>query len=105
VTLALHVPGGDAERLGARIAARLEAHGHAGDALPDLALCRPGGGTLAGLVAAADAVLLDAGGPRADLTRRAARVLAAGDAAQLHAFRRELRPAASHHDTPVPAAA
>jgi glycosyltransferase involved in cell wall biosynthesis len=105
VTLALHVPGGDAERLGARIAARLEAHGHAEDSLPDLALCRPGGGPLAGLVAAADAVLLDGAERRADLTRRAARLLAADDAAELDAFRRELPPAASHHDTPVPAAA
>jgi len=77
VTLALHVGEGDAETLAARILARLEAAGHEPDALPDLALCPPGGAPLASLVLAADAVLVaDPACAPPELVRRAARILA-----------------------------
>jgi glycosyltransferase involved in cell wall biosynthesis len=78
VTLALHLPAGDPSALAARILARLEAAGHAEYALPDLALCEPESVSLASLVAAADAVLVDApSAERPELCRRARRVVAA----------------------------
>ena len=79
ITLALHLPGGDPAELAGRILARLEASGHSEADLPDLALCEPESVSLASLVAAADAVLVDpqsAGRP--DLCRRARRLLEAG---------------------------
>jgi len=76
VTLALHISSGDPNAIATRIMGRLEAAGHPEDALPDLALCEPDGAALASLVAAADAVLLDAGsGARPELCRRARRLL------------------------------
>ena len=76
ITLALHLPAGDPAALAGRILARLEAAGHREDTLPDLALCEPESVTLASLVAAADAVLVDpASAARPELCRRARRVL------------------------------
>ncbi|HEX6458945.1 MAG TPA: glycosyltransferase [Thermoleophilaceae bacterium] len=76
ITLALHLPAGDPAVLAGRILARLEAAGHSEHALPDLALCEPDSVTLASLVAAADAVLVDpASAGRPELCRRARRVL------------------------------
>jgi glycosyltransferase involved in cell wall biosynthesis len=78
VTLALHLPAGDPSELAARILGRLSAAGLADDDLPDLALCEPDSASLASLVAAADAVLVDPGDAgRPELTRRARRVLLA----------------------------
>jgi glycosyltransferase involved in cell wall biosynthesis len=79
ITLALHLPEGDPAELAGRILARLETSGHSEADLPDLALCEPESVSLASLVAAADAVLVDpqsAGRP--DLCRRARRLLEAG---------------------------
>ena len=78
VTLALHLPAGDPSELAGRILARLQAAGLAEDELPDLALCEPDSASLASLVAAADAVLVDpSDAGRPELTRRARRVLLA----------------------------
>jgi hypothetical protein len=78
VTLALHSPAGEPNAIAARILARLEAAGHSEDTFPDLAVCDPDGATLASLVAAADAVLVDPGSaPRPELRRRARRLLEA----------------------------
>lgn len=78
VTLALHLPAGDPAALAARILARLEGAGHSADELPDLALCEPDSVSLASLVAAADAVLVDASSEgRPELCRRARRIVPA----------------------------
>jgi glycosyl transferase family 1/glycosyl transferase family 4 len=78
VTLALHLPAGDPAALAARILARLEAAGHGEAELPDLALCEPESVSVASLVAAADAVLVDAArANRPELCRRARRVVPA----------------------------
>jgi hypothetical protein len=78
ITLALHLPGGDPSELAGRILGRLTAAGRAEDSLPDLALCEPDSVSLASLVAAADAVLVEpASAGRPELTRRARRVLMA----------------------------
>ena len=68
VTLALYVPGGDADALVERILGVLADAGHAEDALPDLALCEPSGAGRAGLVAGAAAVLVAAGDERPEQT-------------------------------------
>jgi hypothetical protein len=78
VTLALHVPDADAERLGGAIVAALEAAGHPADSLPDLALCPQSEATAFALTASADAVLADSS-DRPDLYRRARRVLRTPD--------------------------
>jgi hypothetical protein len=78
VTLALHVPDAEAEALGGRIVAGLEAAGHPADSLPDLALCPHSEAPAIALAASADAVLADAGADRSarpDLFRRARRVI------------------------------
>ncbi len=78
VTLALHLPSGDAAELAGRIVARLEAAGHEEADLPDLALCEPDSVSVASLVAAADAVLVDASQlDRPELCRRARRIVPA----------------------------
>jgi glycosyltransferase involved in cell wall biosynthesis len=79
ITLALHLPeGGDPNALAERVLGRLHAAGHSDHDLPDLALPEPGSVSLASLVAAADAVLVDpASVGRPDLCRRARRVLEA----------------------------
>jgi glycosyltransferase involved in cell wall biosynthesis len=78
ITLALHLSAGDPAELAGRILGRLTAAGHSEDTLPDLALCEPESVSLASLVAAADAVLVDpASADRPELTRRARRVLEA----------------------------
>jgi glycosyltransferase involved in cell wall biosynthesis len=80
VTLALHVPDADAEAIGGRVVASLEAAGHAADTLPDLALCPFSEATAVALSASADAVLADAATDRSarpDLFRRARRVVEA----------------------------
>jgi hypothetical protein len=78
ITLALHVPDADAEAIGGRIVASLEAVGHAADELPDLALCPYSSASAIALAASADAVLADAAADRSgrpDLFRRAPRVV------------------------------
>jgi glycosyltransferase involved in cell wall biosynthesis len=83
-TLVLHVPDADAEALAGRIVARLEADGHAADALPDLALCPYSEATAVALAASADGVLADAGSDlaaRPDLFRRARRLIEAAPGA------------------------
>jgi hypothetical protein len=78
VTLALHISGGDLSELAGRITARLQAAGLAEDNLPDLAVPEPDSVSLASLVAAADAVLVDpASVDRPELARRARRLLVA----------------------------
>jgi glycosyltransferase involved in cell wall biosynthesis len=94
VTLALYLPDQDPTQLAGRIMARLEAAGLAEDDLPDLALCEPDSASIASLVAAADAVLVDpASAGRPELTRRARRVVMAVPA-ELLDYAAELRPAA-----------
>jgi len=79
VTLALHFTGDDVGELGGRIMARLQAAGLDENDLPDLALPEPGSVTLASLVAAADAVLVEpASAGRPELSRRARRLIVAG---------------------------
>jgi hypothetical protein len=78
VTLALHVPDEQAEELGGRIVAGLEAAGCPADTLPDLALCPYSEASAIALAASADAVLADPGADRSarpDLFRRARRVI------------------------------
>jgi glycosyltransferase involved in cell wall biosynthesis len=78
VTLALYVPDADAEAIGGRIVASLEAAGHAADTLPDLALCPHSEAPAIALAASADAVLADPATDRSarpDLFRRARRVV------------------------------
>jgi glycosyltransferase involved in cell wall biosynthesis len=76
VTLALHLPDGDPAELAGRVLGRLQAAGISEDDLPDLALPEPESVTLASLVAAADAVLVDpASVGRPELSRRARRLL------------------------------
>ena len=92
VTLALHVPDAEAEELGGRIVAALEAAGHPADTLPDLALCPYSEASAIALTASADAVLADAGADRSarpDLFRRARGVIA-GDPEAIRAFAAEL---------------
>jgi hypothetical protein len=93
ITLALALDrfAGDPDELAARVLARLDAAGHPADRLCDLALCPPGEWELVGLVAAADAVVLDPGQaarPDPRLTRRARRVLVTGGE-DIPAFRAE----------------
>jgi glycosyltransferase involved in cell wall biosynthesis len=98
VTLALHLPAGDPTALAGRILARLEAAGISEDQLPDLALCEPDSVSLASLVAAADAVLLDPTSiSRPELTRRARRLL--------HATPEGLLDYAAGGDRPTPSPA
>jgi hypothetical protein len=76
VTLALHLAEGDPAELAGRVLGRLQAAGLAEDELPDLALPEPSSVTLASLVAAAGAVLVDPGSNgRPELTRRGRRLL------------------------------
>jgi glycosyltransferase involved in cell wall biosynthesis len=78
VTLALHLSDGDPGELAGRIMARLQAAGLAEDNLPDLALPEPDSVSLASLVAAADAVLVEpASAGRPELSRRARRLIVA----------------------------
>jgi hypothetical protein len=89
----LHVPDADAEELGGRIVASLEAAGCPADTLPDLALCPHSEASAIALAASADAVLADAGADRAarpDLYRRARRVIEA-DADAVRAYAAERR--------------
>jgi len=87
VTLALYVGEEDVEAVVARILDALSAAGHAEDALPDLAICEPGGASLAALVARASAVLVgDAADERPETCRRAPRILAAAEPGALTAF-------------------
>jgi hypothetical protein len=79
VTLALHFTGDDVDGLGGRIMTRLQAAGLDENDLPDLALPEPGSVSLASLVAAADAVLVEpAPAGRPELSRRARRLIVAG---------------------------
>ena len=92
VTLALHVPDADAEALGGRIVASLEAAGHPAGTLPDLALCPHSEATAVALAASADAVLVDQDADpavRPDLHRRAHRVVG-GSAEAIRAFAAEV---------------
>jgi hypothetical protein len=77
VTLALQLSDGDAAALAGGILSALERAGHSEDSLPDLALCESGSASIASLVAAADAVLLDGSNERPELTRRARALLSA----------------------------
>jgi hypothetical protein len=78
ITLALHFTGDDPGELGGRIMARLQAAGLDEDNLPDLALPEPGSVSLASLVAAADAVLVEpASAGRPEVSRRARRLIVA----------------------------
>ena len=80
VTLALYLPDGDPAELAGRVLGRLETAGISEDDLPDLALPEPESLTLASLVAAADAVLVDpASVGRPELSRRARRLLVTPD--------------------------
>jgi hypothetical protein len=97
VTLVLAAPADEAEAVGAAALGRLAELGFAESALPDLLLHPMGAGELASLVAACDAVLLDAGQAverPAPLCRRAARVLTAADVADFAAGLPRLRAAA-----------
>jgi hypothetical protein len=77
VTLALQLSDGDAAELAEGILRALEQTGHSEESLPDLALCEADSVSVASLVAAADAVLLDGTNERPELTRRARALLSA----------------------------
>jgi glycosyltransferase involved in cell wall biosynthesis len=76
VTLALYLPAGDPAVLAGLVMSRLQAAGIPEDELPDLALPEPESVSLASMVAAADAVLVDpASIGRPEVSRRARRLL------------------------------
>ena len=88
VTLALFVER-DVDAVVERVLAAVAEAGHAEDGLPDLAICEPGGASLASLVACAKAVLVpDAAQAPPAVVRRALRVLAPADVAGWAAERR-----------------